>query len=235
MTDRRYSDDEVARILHKAVDAGADDTAGSTGKGMSLSELKQIGSEVGIEGSSIENAARALDTRDGPPLTGSVLGMPTTVQLDRVIPVRLEREHLPQLLDVIRHEFARQGIVEEVLGGLEWRARSGMGGRHISIRSEGDQTRIRVLGNYRDGLMVSTFGVGPILAASIGALASALGAAGAAVVVPIALVGGAVMSIAPWRYVFRREALTAHHAMDSLERRLLEVANSSESPSSDDD
>ncbi len=80
---------------------------------------------------------------------------------------------------------------EEVLGDLEWKARSAMGGRYVSIRSEGDRTRIRVLGNYRDSLMVSTLGAGPILAASIGALAAALGAVGAPVIVPIALVGAA--------------------------------------------
>ena len=197
---------------------------------MSLSELKEIGSEVGIDASLIENAARALDLRHSAPLTGSVLGMPTTVQLDRIIPVRLERDHLPQLLDVIRHEFARQGIVEEVLGDLEWKAQSAMGGRYVSIRSEGDQTRIRVLGNYRDSLMVSTLGMGPILAASIGALAAALGAVGAAVIVPIALAGGSVMSILPWRYVFRREVLSIHHVLDSLERHLLQSAPSESTP-----
>jgi hypothetical protein len=159
--------------------------------------------------------------------------MPTTVQLDRIIPVRLERDHLPQLLDVIRHEFARQGIVEEVLGDLEWKAQSAMGGRYVSIRSEGDQTRIRVLGNYRDSLMVSTLGMGPILAASIGALAAALGAVGAAVIVPIALAGGAAASLMPWRYVFKREVLTAHRVMDSLERHLLRLASlESASPAS---
>ena len=51
MTDRRYNEDEVALILRKA--AG--------GKGTSLSKLKEIGSEVGIEPSLIENAARVLN------------------------------------------------------------------------------------------------------------------------------------------------------------------------------
>ena len=49
MTERRYNEDEVALILRKAVDAGADDRATATGKGISLSELKEIGIEVGID------------------------------------------------------------------------------------------------------------------------------------------------------------------------------------------
>ena len=57
MTDRRYNEDEVALILRKAVDAGAaDDRAGAGGKGMSLSELKEIDSEVGID-ASLESAS----------------------------------------------------------------------------------------------------------------------------------------------------------------------------------
>jgi len=95
MTERRYNEDEVALILRKAVDAGADDRATATGKGMSLSELKEIGIEVGIDAARIEDAARTLERRDDRPITGSVLGLPTTAQLDRVVPVRLVPEDLP--------------------------------------------------------------------------------------------------------------------------------------------
>ena len=224
MTERRYNEDEVALILRKAVDAGADDRATATGKGMSLSELKEIGIEVGIDAAHIEDAARTLERRDDRPITGSVLRLPTTVQLDRVVPVRLVPENLPQLLDAIRSEFARQGIVEEVLGGIEWRARSGMGGRYVSIRPEGDQVRIRVLGNYRDGMMGMTLGAGPVVATGVGALAASLGAAGALVILPIALAGGALATIAPWRYLFAREERSAHRVLDALERLLLESA-----------
>lgn len=223
MTERRYNEDEVALIIRKAVDAGADDPAAGTGKGLSLSELREIGAEVGIEAARIEAAATALERRDAAPV-GKVLGLPTTLQLDRVVPVRLGQEHLPRLLDVIRRELARQGIVEEVLGGFEWRARGGMGGRYVSIRPEGDQTRIRVLGNYRDGVMGLTLGVGPIAAAGTGALAAALGAATPFIILPAALAGAALVSVGPARYLFGREARSLNSVLDALERQLLESA-----------
>lgn len=163
MPERRYDDDEVALILSRAVEAAADGPERAHGKGLTLADLKEIGAEAGIAVSRIEVAARALDVRRDPPETGSVMGMRTTVQLERVVPMGLQPEHLPQFLDLIRNEFARQGIVEEVLGGFEWRARSGTGGRYVSIQTEGHQTRIRVLGNYRAGLMACALGVGPIL------------------------------------------------------------------------
>ena len=222
MTERRYDDDEVALILHRAVETTADGSEREPGKGLTLADLKEIGAEAGIAVAGIERAARTLDVRADSPATGAVLGMPTTVQLERVVPVRLKDEHLPQLLDLIRSELARQGIVEEVLGGFEWRARSGTGGRYVSIRSEGEQTRIRVLGNYRDGLLGCTLGVGPIMTAGTGALAAALGAATPFIIIPVALAGGA-SAIIPWKIIFGREKRSLHRVLDALEHRLLEL------------
>ena len=222
MVERRYDDDEVALILHRAVEATADGSEREPGKGLTLAELKEIGAEAGISRTEIDMAAWTLDVREDPPETGAVLGLPTTVQLERVVPVRLEDEHLPQLLDLIRSELARQGIVEEVLGGFEWRARSGTGGRYVSIRSEGDQTRIRVLGNYRDGLLGCTLGAGPIMTFGTGALAAALGAATPFIIIPVALAGGA-SSLVPWKIIFGREKRSLHRVLDALERRLLDI------------
>ncbi len=94
MTERHYNEDEVALILRRAVDASADDPAAGTGKGLSLSDLKEIGAEVGIDAARIEAAATALERRDVTPV-GTVLGMPATLQLERVVPVRLQEEHCP--------------------------------------------------------------------------------------------------------------------------------------------
>ena len=109
MTERRYDDDEVALILHRAVEATTTSPERAPGMGLTLAELKEIGAEAGISRTGIEMAARTLEVREDPPATGAVLGLPTTVQLERVVPVRLDDEHLPQLLDLIRSEFARQG------------------------------------------------------------------------------------------------------------------------------
>jgi len=228
VTERRYNEDEVALILRNAVDAGTEDVPAAASKGLSLSELKEIGAEVGIDAARLEAAATALDRRDVTQ-TGTVLRIPATMQLERVVGVRLEKDQLPRLLDVIRQELARQGIVEEVLGGFEWKARGGMGGRYVSIRPEGEQTRIRVLGNFRDSVMAMTLGVGPIAAAGTGALAAALGAATPLLILPIAIAGAAAVSLGPLRYMLNRERHSLDRVLDSLEQQLLE------SPQSPDD
>ena len=219
MTERRYDDEQVALILRRA----ADDTSaqGDQGRGLTLTDLKEIGSEAGIDPARIEAAATSLaHLRDGPP-EASFTGFPPTIQFEQVIPVRLEAEVLPQLLDIIRNQTSRQGIVTEVLGGFEWKARSTMGGRYVSIRSEGDATRVRVLGNYRDGLLTMALGPGPLLAIGGGLGAAAL-AATPLVVVPAVLAAWGSLAL-PWRALFKREAKSLQGILERIERRLHEV------------
>lgn len=223
MTERRYGDEEVALILRRAAVDSPDHRTGEGIDGLTLAQLKEIGAEAGIDPARVERAARSV-VADGRarPITGDVLGMPTTVQLERVVPVELDARRLPELLDVIRAEFARQGVVEEVLGGFEWRARSAMGGRYVSIRPEDGGTRIRVLGNYRDGMLVACLGVGPIATMGAGALAVALGAATPFLFVPAALAGGGLAAFGPWKYAFRREDRTLHRVLETLAEKVEE-------------
>ena len=223
MPERRYDDEEVALILHRAADAGATDSDGASARGLTLGDLKEIAAEAGIEPTRIEEAARSVALHRTRSPARSAMGFPPTVQLERVVPVRLEPEELPQLLDLIRNELARQGIVQEVLGGFEWRARSVMGGRYVSIRSEGDATRIRVLGNYRDGLLTFAFGPGPMLAIGGAMLAAGLGAPTPLAIVPAALLGWA-STLLPWRHLFGRESRSLHRLLGAIEQRLKELS-----------
>ncbi len=219
MSERRYDEEEVALILHRAVEAAATDQEGGAGVGLTLAELKEIAAEAGIDASRVETAATSLEVRRERALTPSSLGLPPTVQIERVVPAKLDADLLPQLLDLIRSEFARQGIVEEVLGGFEWRARSVMGGRYVSIRGEGDTTRVRVLGNYRDGLLTFAFGPGPIMAVLGGLLGGALSGANPLVIFPVGLLAWA-SALVPWRALFGRERKALRRVLDAIEQRL---------------
>jgi hypothetical protein len=233
MIDRKYSEEEVALILRRAAEVRGDEPHADAASGLSLAELKDIGAQVGIPPARIEEAA--LDVQRQPaPRPGTVMGIPATIGIERVVPVPLTEERLPELLHVVRNELARQGIVEEVLGGIEWKARSAMGGRYVSIRPEGGGTRIRVLGNYRDGLMGLTLGAGPIGAASIGALATALGLTGPLAVVGTALGVAGLGAVAIWRTLFRGEARALERVADALERALRASSGPAGLPAPDD-
>lgn len=79
MTERQYSDDEVAAIFeqaskteHPALPTPAE------GRGMTLAALQDIGREVGISPESIAHAAWSLD-QTGRPVSRSFLGLPIGV------------------------------------------------------------------------------------------------------------------------------------------------------------
>ena len=63
--ERRYTDDEVAEILDRATDTSpGGSTPASSGTGLTLSELHDIGDEVGIGKDVISRAASSLDRID---------------------------------------------------------------------------------------------------------------------------------------------------------------------------
>ena len=88
------------------MDTAAEDPKAQPEGGLTLARLQEIGAEAGIGAACIEEAVVSLESPRRGPLAGSVLGVPTTMQQERVLPMRLEPELLPELLDLIRNEFS---------------------------------------------------------------------------------------------------------------------------------
>lgn len=83
-SERRYDDEEIARILDAAVE-GDRSRAGParTGTGLTLKELQGVGEEVGISAASIARAAAALDTGEIRRRLGVPVGVAHAVPLPR--------------------------------------------------------------------------------------------------------------------------------------------------------
>ena len=114
MTDeRRYRDDEVAAIFEIAAAPGAARRNASGAQGLTLTELKAIGSEVGIAPERIADAANSLAHRQPPRRTdfGMVVSAGDVVELPRAF---TDREW-GQLVAAMRETFRARGR-EETLG-----------------------------------------------------------------------------------------------------------------------
>ena len=124
--DRRYSEDEVARILEAATEEGG---AGDRslpqgdgpphGDGVTLAELQDIGREVGIPEESIELAASRLGSTAVSPATkflGRPIGVGRTVYLDRPVS---DREWAIFVAD-LRETFDAQGRLRQEGAFREW-------------------------------------------------------------------------------------------------------------------
>lgn len=225
MTERRYSDEEVALILREASEAGDGGAAGRA-HGLSLTQLKEIAAEVGLDPSQVEVAAnRLVHHRAGGKIP--FLGTPVTPEFEREIPGELSADDMAELVTTIRKVLGRRGVTGTEMGTFEWKAGDPMGGRYVSVRPKDGSTRLRVFANFRDGLGVGVMAGGLLMTTAFAVLLTALGAK--ELVGPGVLPIGALLSVLPirqiWRWRYRKEedALAdLTEALDSQIRALVE-------------
>lgn len=153
MTDRRYSDDEVAAIFARATEVQEKEPMGLTRvDGMSLGELQAIGKEAGISPQQIAQAALALDQPAAPPVP-SVFGIPIgashTVQLTRDLTDREWELFVVQL----RETFSARGKVSSHGSFRQW----SNGNLQVLVEPSAEGQRVRFLtskGETRDLIRV---------------------------------------------------------------------------------
>lgn len=110
MTERRYSDSEIAAIFRAAADGPLlPEREVSREEGLTLPELQAIGREVGIAPEAVAQAAHGLDVRRGAQsrrFLGLPIGVARTVNLNR----RLSDEEWERLVVQLREVFNARGV-----------------------------------------------------------------------------------------------------------------------------
>lgn len=199
MPERRYSDDEVKRILSDAVesDAALGETAGE--RGMTLAEIEQIGVEAGLTPASVRAAATSIDRHvQHAPTDPRMLGMRVGVGQSVALPRPLTDIEWRRLVVLMRDQFQATGREQEVAGQREWRN----GNLRVAVEPLGDGAVLQM--RTRKANASSFMGVGAALFAG-GALVE--GVAQVAHVGPHALANALV-------WVIGGAALTAVSAID---------------------
>lgn len=220
MTERRYTDHEADLILRRAAESEASGLPARR-DGLTLSELKEVAREVGIDTGSVEAVAQGFDTsptfRPHP-----LLGSPVAPQLERHVRVRVTPEDYPRVVLAIRRAMGRQGLLSTEMDGLEWRARDATGARYVSVRPEGDRTLIRILGNYRDGAMAwftvggMTGGMATLVLLKTSGMLAALGLGAA----PLVALAAYLPARWLWRRQFRSEEATLRATLEEVTQAL---------------
>src|SRR2546425_7547561 len=91
MTERRYTDEEVAEIFRTAAEGPATPVPHSSpSHGLSLADLKAIGREVGIAPDAVARAAQALEVRRNA-VSRTLIGLPIGVERRVTLSRRLTR------------------------------------------------------------------------------------------------------------------------------------------------
>jgi hypothetical protein len=209
-SERRYEDQEVEQIFERATrpeEGSARRPAGeggaSTGSGMTLSDLKRIGAEVGIPAERIESAARALDHRVKPvEVDRRLLGLPVGVAGRSELPRRLTDEEWAQLVAMVRYEFSAHGKLEEAGALRSWR--NGNLRVQLEPAGKGQQLRIQTCKQSAQGMIQAggaMLGTGVLLGA-VSALAgdaqAALASFSMLSVFGAGMIGSAALGLRGW-------------------------------------
>jgi hypothetical protein len=180
--ERRYGEEEVRRIFGLASKAQEEERpALSSGDGLTLAELTEIGREVGLEPERISAAAASLDVRGSSLPRRKVLGMPIGVGRTVELP-RAPTDHEWQLLVAeLRATFDARGKVTSQGGILEWT--NGNLHAYVEPTESGHRLRLRTLKgsamtmNVLGGVALSLSVVVLVVGALTGQLADELSSA----------------------------------------------------------
>lgn len=151
MSERRFTDREVARILERAaeLDRRAPDRPETSGhrptlaRGLTVSQLQEIGVEAGIPPELIAKAAAELSRPATIPLS-ALLGAPPVARETRAVRGRLTRDELAALVRVVDERVPAQGTVTEALGAVRWAAGGRFLDRKVTLEPQAEETRIQV-------------------------------------------------------------------------------------------
>lgn len=171
LDDRKFTDDEVRRILKKAVESRSTSRSLVAREGLTLAEIKSIGEEVGIDPVRLDEAARSVMVRDA---TGveRVLGGPTELRYERRGAGSFDPDDTTEIVASIRRAMGHQGEVSELRGALEWSHVGESRDRHISVSSRDGQVTVRGASNMTKSAVLTYLPAG-----SMGLIASFAGLA----------------------------------------------------------
>lgn len=156
MSDRRFTEDEVAEILkHAAEVEHTDRNLLRAGSGMTLAELEAIGREAGISPEAVQHAARRFEKPELPTQTymGFPLAVGTTVDMER----KLSDDEWDRLVVQLRETFNARGIVSHEGSLRTWRN----GNLQVTLEptDTGQRLRLRTFKGGARELMIGGIGM----------------------------------------------------------------------------
>ena len=211
MPERRFSGEEIAEILRLATSTPSGEASAALAPardGLTLAELQQIGTEVGIPPQQVAEAAQALVVRSPAPLPAPVLGMPRAVSRTVPLPRGLSEDGWDRLVVKLRETFGGAGVVE-IRGSLRsWKH----GDVEVHLEPASSGARVRMLSRRGDAMALLVGG--GVLLAMGGGLLSLAALTGEPLAVQIAsgfvaAMGAGQISWGKWalpRWARRREA-----------------------------
>jgi hypothetical protein len=170
MTERRYSDDEVAAIFSRAAEGPQTPLLDATrDEGLTLGDLQEIGREVGIPADAVARAAQLVDLR-GRAVFQTFLGLPSGVERTIALDRSLTEQEWENLVVELREVFAARGTLSSDGAFRQWT--NGNLQALLEPTPTGHRLRLRtVQGSARASMASGLATLGVTAAVAIGAAA----------------------------------------------------------------
>lgn len=220
-SERRYTDEEVATILERALAASHRETRLPVRRetdGITLAELESVAGEAGIDPARVRAAAMTLGGESAADAGSTLFGPPVGHVFDRVVEGQVPPGRLSEVVAAIRRLRRGTGTVTEVGDWLEWTSGEERS-LTVAVKPERGRTRIQVVASAGLALLGITLptGIVTLIAFAVliknGLLTAGLGAG----------LGVAVLAFlrALWELLGRR---TAERYEEFADRLTIEVA-----------
>ena len=118
-SDHRFTDREIALLLQRAAEIEAQRTDAPPPQGMSLRQLREIATEVGISPEVFEEAVTAVQA-GAKPARREILGAPLTYKAARGVDGQLDEAAMERLIRVLEEAMDQSGTVTDALGTVRW-------------------------------------------------------------------------------------------------------------------
>ena len=222
--ERRYTDEEVAKVLHRAVQpvsGGQNLPTRSESEGITLAQLESVAAEAGIDPARVRKAALTMGDA---PLTegGSRLFGPRTMHVfDRVVEGEMPPQRLSDLIAAMRRLMRQTGKVEQIGDWLEWTSDAGI--IHVTVKPENGRTQLQFMGNAGPKM------IGVLAPTALATLISivTLGHEGMLGIGPVSVIVGAAFTVArgAWEVVGRRARAKYQRIADQLATEVERLTN----------
>jgi hypothetical protein len=215
MAMRRYSDRDIAFILKRAVELDDQKRLIEPSQGVTLADLREIARDVGIDPSTVEQAATELD-HDKSRSARALAADTAVVREMRSVPHRLDEQELREVLWAIDRALPEQGTLSEAVGELRWTSSNQFRSTQVAVRRDEDETVISVeqsLSNAKGPLL----GIPAIWGAVIGAGLGADGGVGTAIMTMLLLgIAGFFVGGGVWQLVLDHHVQRVRTLMEKL-------------------
>lgn len=227
---RRYSDEEFAVILRtasEAPDASPPTLSPASKDGLTLSQIKEIAKEVGIDPDKVARAAALLPPVQ-PTALEKLLGEGPRFRVDDQIEGVVPKTDFGRVIQVARATAGVPGETREVLGGVEWTGSTGTTGYGVSVTPTAGQTHIQVWVNHTETMAGIYGGVGMgvmgVTALTLAKLVFGESDAGIIASILTGLPSGFIVARTVWKGVVKKYRHRLHRMLDTISREAEDAA-----------